>query len=367
MKLYNNVSIFFSIWLGGLVLVSFVGFSSMPHSGKFGSEFFKSLANWDGGHFLGIAEYGYSEKFQYAFFPLYPLVIRVLSQFTNNYLLAGILISVVASFLGLQLLYRIVKEDFDKQSLPIGKQSLPTGKKKAEQAVLTLLFFPTSFFLLTSYSEGLFFFLVVAGFYFLQKQRLYLAVIFAALASATRLAGLALAFSLIVQVWVTFGINRRNFFVLLAPAGFIIYCWYLYIQTGDPFYFVTAEANWQRSLSIPGLNFWETLRNLATGQNILQYPMNALDFLFAVFGLGFVIRSFRFLPLFFGLYGLISLLLPLFTSTLDSVPRFLLPIFPIFILIALLKSRYLIFSYQIISLMLLSLFAILFVGGYWVS
>lgn len=335
MKLYPNISLIFSIWVVSMFFVSWIGFSTLPSSGLFNDDFFKSLSNWDGGHFLGIAQYGYSEKFQYAFFPLYPLTIAALNKITGDYLIAALLISVAASFLGLQLLYRLVAND---------------------KVVLALLFFPTSFFFLTAYSEGLFFFLVVATFFFLRRKKLFLAVFLTALASATRLAGLALAAGLIVEVALTAGINRKNWFVLLSPLGFLIYCWYLFLQTGDPFYFITAEAHWQRALSLPGLNFLESIRNL-----------NFLDLLFAIFGVGLVIRSFRFLPISYCVYGLTSLLLPLLTPSLSSMPRFLLPIFPIFILIALVKNQYVVLGYQIISLMLLAYFAISFVNGFWVS
>ncbi len=342
MKLYLNVTILFSIWLTAILLVAFVGFSTLPHFGRFSNNFFQSFANWDGGHFLGIAEHGYSEKFQYAFFPLYPLAIKLLNQITGNYLLAALLISTVASFLGIQLLYKLVALDFNK--------------KIAEKVLLALLFFPASFFFLTAYSEGLFFFLVIATFLSLRKRKLFLAVVLTSLASATRLAGLALVAGLIIEVIITTGISRKNWFVFLSPLGFALYCWYLYTQTGDPFYFISAETHWQRYLTLPGLNFLESIKNL-----------NFLELLFATFGVGLAIRSFRFLPISYSIYGLISVLLPLFTPQLSSMPRFLLPIFPIFILIALIKNQFLIFAYQLISIMLLSAFSVLFISGYWVS
>ena len=345
MKLYPNIVYIFTAWLVAILLVSFIGFSTLPHSNKFEGDFFISFANWDGGHFLGIAEHGYSEKFQYAFFPLYPLAIKLLSQITGNYLLAALLISTVASFLGLQLFYKLIALDFDK--------------KLAQKVIFITLFSPTSFYFLTVYSEGLFFFLVVATFYLLRKRKFFWVALFAALASATRLAGLALVAGILVEVYTTSGINRKNWIVLLSPFGFLIYCWYLFWQTGDPFYFLTAENHWQRSFSIPGLNLWESLRNLNQG--------NIIDILFAMFGVGFALRAFRFLPISYSIYCLFSILLPLFTSQLSSIPRFLLPIFPIFILIAFIKNQYVVFAYQLISIVLLSLFVVLFVNGYWVS
>lgn len=166
---------------------------------------------------------------------------------------------------------------------------------------------------------------------------------------------------------ITTGINRKNWMILLSALGFLSYCLFLYNQTGDPFYFITAENYWLRHLSLPVIPFWETLKSLSTlgfkGINLTAF----LDLIFAMFGVGLMIRSFRFLPLPYSIYGLASVAIPLFTTSLTSMPRFLLMVFPIFILFALMKNKYLILTYQMISLMLLSLFIALFVNGYWVS
>ncbi|MDO8573287.1 MAG: mannosyltransferase family protein [Candidatus Daviesbacteria bacterium] len=344
MKLYPNINKIFIIWLVSVLLVSYFGFSTLPHSGKFSNNFFSNLANWDGGHFLGIAEKGYSEKFQYAFFPFYPLLINVLNKIINNYLISAIFISVGSTFLGLHYFCKLVQSDFKKQI--------------AEKAVIVLLFFPTSFFFLTAYSEGLFFLLTVLTFYFLRKNKLFWAVVFASLASATRLVGLAVAAAVIIDVLGKDGINRKNWYVFFAILGFVIYSIFLYRQTGDPFYFITAENHWQRILVAPGVGFWEALKNMPTG---------ILDLGFAIFGLGFAIRAFRFLPSVYAIYGLLSVVIPLFTPTLTSSPRFLLPVFPIFILMAFVKNQYFVLFFQVISLMLLGIFSVMFVTGYWVS
>lgn len=353
MKLYPNISFIFIIWLLSILLIAFTGFSTLPHSGKFSNNFWGSLGNWDGGHYLQIAKNGYSQKFQYAFFPLFPLAVNVANNITGNYLAAAVLVSILSTFLGLQFLYRLVKEDFEKRI--------------AEKAVLVFLFFPTSLFLIMAYSEGLFFFLAVATFYFLRKNKLFWATVFASLASATRLVGLAVVAGFLLEVWMRQGISRKNWYILLAPFGFVVYCLFLYRQTGDPFYFITAENHWQRALVTPGVGFWETLREISS-KGILSTNFNVvIDLIFAIFGVGFAIRSFRFLPVSWAIYSLLSVGIPLFTPTLSSMPRFLLPVFPIFILIALLKNRYIQIFLQMISLMLLAVFTALFVSGYWVS
>lgn len=346
MRLYPRVTSIFIIWLTSLLLIAYFGFSTLPHSGKFEYDFLGSFGNWDGGHYLGIAQAGYTQKFQYAFFPLYPVAIKLLGLITHNFLLAAILISIVATFLGLHLLYKLVLEDFDK--------------KIAEKTVLAFLFFPVSFFLLTAYSEGLFFFLTVLTFYFLRQEKLFWAIIAAALASATRLVGLAVVAGVVVEVITNKRFNRKNWYIIFAPLGFVIYCFFLYQQTGDPFYFITAENHWQRILTVPTVGFLKALTNI-TSFNIL------LDLIFAIFGLGFAIRSFRFLSPSMAIYSLLSVGIPLLTPTLSSMPRFLLPVFPIFILMALIKKPLISISLQVFSTALLAEFTALFITGYFVS
>jgi Gpi18-like mannosyltransferase len=352
-KLYQHISIYFVIWLLVISFISYFSFLTLPHSGSFDNNFFESFSNWDGGHFLGIAQYGFSQKFQYAFFPLYPLVIRFVNEITHNYLVAAILISVISAYIGLQLLYKLIILEFDK--------------KFGERVILSLLFFPTSFYFLTAYSEGLFFLLSICAFYFFKTKKILISSVFISLACMTRLSGLAVALGLMIEVIVAPGINKKNWYILLSPIGFLIYCFYLYSQTGDPFYFIYAEGHWQRSLSIPVLGFWETIKNLSVSGFIGTHINAFIDLLFAVFGVGLGIRAFRFLPISYCIYFIISILFPLFTPTLSSMPRFLLPIFPIFILVANIKNKYVSFAYQLISIILLSFFTSLFINGYWVS
>lgn len=353
MGLYSNVNAFFLIWFVAIFAVAFFGFSNFPKTSIYNGDFLSSFSNWDGKHYLEIAQNGYTEKIQYAFFPLYPLLIKLLNNLLENYLLSALLISYVSSFLGLHFLYKLIREDF--------------GENIAQNSILFLLFFPTSFFFLTVYTEGLFFLLVVLTFYYLKKSNLLLATIFALFSSATRLVGIAVILGLLVEIYTKRGINRKNWYVLLSPAGLILYCYFLFTQTGDPFYFLTAELAWQRSLTIPGVGFWESLKQLAIPGFITNHFNIFLDLVIAIFAVGFSIRAFRFLPPAYSVYCLVSLAIPLLTPTLLSIPRFTLVIFPIFILLSMIKNSYFILFYQVVSLMLLSAYILLFVNGYWVS
>ncbi len=352
MKLYSNITYFFCIWALAILAIFYFGFSTLPHTNLFPNDFLKSLANWDGGHFLGIAD-GYDKYFQYAFFPLYPVLINLVSKLTGSLLTAGILISTISTLLAANFLYKLVVLEF--------------GKQHAQKAVLAMLFFPMSFYLLTVYSEALFLFLAIATFYFARKRRLLLASITAALASATRLAGLGVVLGLFINVYLSGGLNRKNWYILLAPLGFILYSLYLYQNTGDLFYFVRAEKYWHRQLVFPGSAIFSSFGQLLTPGFIAQNFRAFWDFAFTIFGVGLVWRVARKLSIDYAVFSIISLMLPLFSPTLLAVPRYLLTIFPIFIVMSQVKNQYVIFAYSVLSLLLLAGFAILFITGNWVT
>ena len=352
MKLYSNVTIIFGIWAACVLTVFYFSFSFFPRSDLFTHDFLKNLANWDGGHYLGIAGNGYANS-QFVFFPLYPVLINLAGKITGDFLSAGLLISFASIFLVVHLFYRLVKMDF--------------GKQYAVGALSALLFFPLSFHFLTVYTESLFLILTLAVFLFARKRKYFLATVCAALASATRVSGLATVLSLILSVYLTEGINKKNFWVLFSPLGFAAYCFYLYTQTGDPLAFVKGQSVfWQGGLVVPGSSVIFAIRHLSF-ESIAGNFRNLLDIIFAVFGIFAVWQVWRKLSFDYAVFSTVSLILPLFSPTLAAMPRYLLTIFPIFIVMSFYKNQYVILFYQMISLMLLSVYAILFLNGYWVS
>lgn len=353
MKLYPNITIIFIFWAISVLTVVYFGYVSLPHSGLFASDFFQSFVNWDGAHYITIAKSGYQEQFQYAFFPLYPILINIISKITGDFLQSAILISLVSSFLAVNFFYQLVSIEFDK--------------KYAQKAVLALLFFPMSFYLLTAYTEGLFLLLSVSTFLFARKRNLFLATITAALASATRPAGVAVVLGFLLYVYLSSGINRKNWFVLLSPMGILLYCLYLFGQTGDPFYFIRAQLHWHSGFALPGSAIFHTFKQLLTAGFIANNFRDFLDFIMVIFGASLVFRVWKHLSIDYAIFSIFSLIMPLFSQTLAATPRYLLTIFPAFMVLAFLKNQYVMLFYQVFSLMLLVVFAILFVNGYWSS
>lgn len=310
------------------------------------------LANWDGRHFLDISISGYSEKSKYAFFPLYPILLDFFSFNNRSFLYAGILINLLALLGSIYILLLLLKK-FNMNPL---------------KAVIYLLIFPTSFYLLAVYSESLFLFLTLMTFYFAEKKKFYIAGFFSSLASITRITGIAVILSLVAYLFLSKLRFREKFItVMISSSGLLCYSIYLYLQTGNPFYFFISELTWGRSIEIPGANIRDAV--LYTAVNGIRPESFTIlsDLLFTIFGLGMGIRVIRFLKPPLAVYTIAALFIPLTTALLLSVPRFLLVVFPIFIVLAKINNRIFNISYVIISLTLLFLYFNFFLRNIWVS
>src|SRR5919112_5491403 len=147
-----------------------------PGQAPQGLGFLDLWSRWDGSVFyLQIASEGYNvdNPKATAFFPLFPVLIRVGAALGGKPAFWGVLVSLVATFFALYFLYQIAEKYWDL--------------KVARAAVLTFAFFPTAFFLNAVYTEALFIALSAGSFWAAYVRRnLLLAGILGALAAATR-------------------------------------------------------------------------------------------------------------------------------------------------------------------------------------
>ncbi len=75
---------------------------------------FTTWNNWDAADYLRIAQHGYEQRVDLAFFPLFPLLVSAISHVLGSwsYLLVGTLISNAALLGALLLLYRLATDAF---------------------------------------------------------------------------------------------------------------------------------------------------------------------------------------------------------------------------------------------------------------
>lgn len=342
----------FVLWVFVLSRVFFLGVGALAHSmlpqARPGGSplqppgFLNYWAHWDGAWYSEIATRGYGAHApaSTAFFPLYPMLVRLGSYLGGGPALWGVLISLLSTFFALYFLYGIAEKLYDA--------------RVARAATLCLAFFPTAFFLNAVYTEGLFLALTTGSIWAVYVRRdLLLAGVLGAFAAATRNLGVLLVVPLFFE-WVR---NRREFGrrglaeIGLVFAGLAAYAIFLGGRFGDPLIFAHQQsAYWGRALTSPFTTADMAWRTAKGGIVYILHPAtlfsntsaepalsasNTLNLAFLVIfllvmGVGLVV-----LPPGLTIYALVITLLPVLTPSpqfpLMSLPRFVLGAFPFFL------------------------------------
>jgi len=144
------------------------------------SDIFRTWQQWDAVWYMKIAAHGYSGWQSTAFFPLYPLLIRLASFIVGpHWLLAALIVSNLATWTGFIALSMLAAQEFGDINL-------------AWRAMLVAAAYPLAFFLTAPYTEGLF--LTFAGFalYFARRGAWRRAGVMTFLATLTHVTGVIL-------------------------------------------------------------------------------------------------------------------------------------------------------------------------------
>jgi hypothetical protein len=204
-------------------------------------------SHYDGEHYATAALDGYAAGGEAAgaspaFFPLYPLLVRLAAELLGTPLSADAVsrvatgVSLTALPFALWFVYHITKELH--------------GPPAARAATLALAFFPTAFFLNAAYTESMFLALSAGAVWAARVRRdLLLACLFAGLATATRNVGVFLLIPLAASWWCNrarLG-TRGAFYLALAPSGLAAYSVFLWLRSGNPLLFLHEQAEWGRS------------------------------------------------------------------------------------------------------------------------
>lgn len=343
---------------------------------------------WDTAFYISIAQHGYTKLLQMAFFPLYPLLERGATTITQNPLLAGLLVSNLAELVMFTALYRLVEEDF--------------GGKRAYFSVLYLAIFPSAFFFSAAFTESLFLSLAILSFYNIRRGRWWFAALFGALASLTRPDGMYLlvpfCYEYLRRTWQQQEEPRLSIFArgqiarlfkgirftaligIFIPTGILLFMGYGYLQFHDPLAFVHAHAYWNRSLHFPGWGMLKALLVIVHHRFVSFLAMrSAIDLGTDLFILGLILSMFvgpwrlpktlwsyalyaAIVYLYFQLFPRADGLLPL-----ESMSRFLLEIFPAFIMLSRINKRpTLNMCYCVVSGTLFFFLLTQFLTGHWV-
>lgn len=345
--------------------VSVPGWPAQPLPDPGWHNVFTSFERMDALWFLRIAADGYrSGDGSAAFFPLYPVATRVVSWAIGGHPLAAALMVSNASFAAaLCVLYALTASELSAAA--------------ARRTVLYLALFPTSFFFFAPYSESLFLLLAVTSFWGARSRRWAVAGVAGALAALTRSVGVVLVVALLAEALHQRAERRGSSLPGIAAAavtglGTLAYLAFWGAKTGEWLAPLSQQANWERTAAWP----WTTLIDgtsaafryvgeASGGYWLIDWLILAPVLVASVYAL------WRYRPsylayLWGGLLVPLSFIFP--DRPLMSMPRFVLPLFPAFWVLAELTERWRIPQKAVAALGAagLGLLVVLFVNWYYI-
>ena len=291
--------------------------------------------------------------------------MRAVAQVTgHNYVVAGLIVSLVCYGAAMLVLFRLAETLL--------------GPRVALWTVVFISVFPTALFFQAVYSESLFLLLTLLAFWWAGRGHWALAGLAALLAVLARSSGVVLLVPLAVIWWEqrrgaslklpggpragALGVGRpaaaSAAWLLLVPAGLIVYMAYLWIAFGDPLLFGSVQAHWGRELTFPPVAVWRgTVAAVGGAAWLLTHGVgpivetklpsggfdtdviaNLLEFVGFAAAVAALVACWRKLPAAYTLYALAALLFPLLYSSearpLYTLPRFVAVVFPLFIGVA---------------------------------
>ena len=196
---------------------------------------FNTFTQWDSGWYLNIVENGYPGEQAAAFFPLYPLTVRAVAVVTRSPAVAGVLVSLVSAAIAAYLLARLARPLLSDRGM--------------RDSVVYFALYPLSFVFTAVYSEGLFLAFALGAFTAGLHRRPWLVAILTALAVGTRSLGLALVPALLVLLWPRDRSPRellRPLPLALAPVPIALFALHLHRELGNATAFVDAQRIWGR-------------------------------------------------------------------------------------------------------------------------
>lgn len=349
--------------------------------------FLSSHVAWDSTYYLSIAEHGYNDpqiktvcapeenlcySVNYAFFPLYPFLIRSLASPLisfgldpqKSFIFIGMVISLLGTLLGMISIYLITVNKFEA--------------KTALNAPFFLIIFPSSFFLLQVFTDGLFLGLSFSTLYALSKKKYPIASGLWLLALATRPNGILLSIPFFLTILIDAlklkecpFIKRALIFIKRGWTGFIpllIFGFWYFSKWGHAFHIV-EKYNFGRTF-INLSSSWAAIVN-AFQQIFTGNPQSSayfmVEFILLFIGVIACIATLKSEPV-LSLYSLSTLLLTLTSGPMQSISRYLLamPVIYLF-LVQCSKNRLFERAWSIFSLLLFAMSAILFSFDFWVG
>ncbi|HEX8034607.1 MAG TPA: mannosyltransferase family protein [Ktedonobacterales bacterium] len=321
-------------------------------------QLLSSWVHWDGYWYIRIATLGYYDVQSTAFFPLYPLLIHIVTLVLgqSHIIAAALLVSNLGSlgaFIGVALL-----------------AANEAGNTETSWRTLRILAaYPLAFFMTAPYTEGIFLAFAVAALFCARRGSWRWAILWALLAGFTRPTGVALILPMFWEygrqhdwwrrtAWNNFQWRERLRLATLGegilvvgavPISVVVYMLYCWAQLGHPLAAINAERVYWGHHAMPFgqgliLDIITFLRIPAFSDQQAALLFNLVPSLVVI---ALTLAAIRRTPLAFTLYsgGVVYLSLaspavgPGVLDILHSVGRYLVVAAPVFLLLALWSER----------------------------
>lgn len=282
----------------------------------------------------------------WAMFPLYPLTIKTISfLFHLNFVQSSFIISLIFSTLSYILFYIICTSLFQ------------LSPKFSLRNTLIFIVFPFHYYFSMYYTEAMYFTLLALGFWSIYLKKYgwtFLTLIPLTLVRPNGIVSVLPLFLYFLEKdggylywWNTLkNIELKKirswYWTLSAPLSLLVYCLYQKEMTHFYFAYVKAQAGWNKDFMFPLLALFRS--------GDLSSQFNSI---YTILILLFSIYFHKKIPLSLNILIWLSILLPLTSGSVISMPRFISTVFPITILISqkMIKSNY----FYLVTLLILAL------------
>jgi hypothetical protein len=319
------------------------------------------FAHWDGYWYRKIATEGYDylndgKQHSIAFFPLYPLLCRLLSLSGLSFEAAGVLLNSFAFLGALFVIYKWIEKDYDP--------------KTAKVVILLMVWCPYSLYGTVVYTEGVFLLCTTSALRAFEQRQYFLASLWGIASTFSRVPGVTVPLACMISSWrENRGIKAyiSSFSMFLGIISYSLFC---AVKFGDALAFWRVQKAWGHSNFING---WAPVFAEIISFNFsdLSSYINALLRTIIFFGGIYLMwRLRRVLPPILVSYGFLGLGLLMASGAVHSVPRYCYGIVSLSVGLGLTlrKSRIIIkYGLLLVFALGLTIYSIRFAWGYWVA
>ena len=340
-----------------LVTLTLIGFGADPDPL---TALGRQWDHWDAQHYLDLATRGYSAtgdaRNLIAFLPLYPALISAVAVVGLPVRLAALLISNLAGVIAAILLYEMGRTD--------------EGDRVGFRAAALFTIFPTAYFLVVGYSEAVFCALAFGAVLAARRQRWLASGMLGGLAAAARLTGLALIPLLVIEL-VAVRHRIRHLLEAVAPPllvalGFAVYLVTNWLVLDDPLAFMTVQRlHWSHQLAAPWVGFAGAVRSLTWRPPWERLTVGGGEIVGGVAAYATATLSWLRLRPSDAAYATVLTLMATFLPFWLSIPRYLLSMYPLFLLAGRIRSRWVYVAMAAASFSALVIFGLAFFRGWW--